>query len=177
MALFTRLDTRAALASLDGDDAYGQLTANGDLRVRDDDAIVILGTMDADLGTIDADTGNLVKSICGAAAPTAAALTTAVVDCATGTTTEVIATPGSGKQLWIYGLLGLANTVDLTIVLKSATTALTGTMTMADNGGFCMDPSGNFSMPWFKCATNQAFNITTGTGTFDGIVSYAVITV
>jgi len=73
--------------------------------------------------------------------------------------------------------MGTADTIDTTIVLKSAATAKTGTMPMDDNGGFVLPPSGNFSQPWIKCATNEAFQITTAIGTFDGIVTYAIVSV
>ena len=125
----------------------------------------------------DVDVTSLPDSIDGPGAPTIDSYTSAVVDCSAGATTSVIATPGASKQLWIYGLMGTADTVDTTIVLKSATTAKTGTMPMADNGGFVLPPSGNFAQPWIKCATNEAFQITTATGTFDGVVSYAIVSV
>ena len=129
----------------------------------DDPAVTKLGTIDAALG--------------GSIAPTVDSVADAVVDCGAGATVEVIATPGASKQLWILGLMGTANTVDTTIVLKSASTAKSGTMPMADNGGFVLPTCGNLATPWVKCATNEAFQITTATGTFDGIVVYAIVSV
>ena len=135
------------------------------------------GTQRMTLADDDTNLAALNAALVGSGAPTVDSYDSAVVDCASGATTEVIATPGASKQLWIYGLLGTADTVDTTIVLKSAATAKSGTMPMADNGGFVMNPSGNFSQPWIKCATNEAFQITTAAGTFDGIVVYAIVSV
>lgn len=50
--LAIRNDTRASLVDTNGDYSGLQLTANGDLRVRDDDANALLTTIDADTGSI-----------------------------------------------------------------------------------------------------------------------------
>ncbi|MEA3226723.1 MAG: hypothetical protein U9Q07_12305 [Planctomycetota bacterium] len=150
MALGVRNDAATAFSGADGDYTPVCVTENGHVAV---------------------------SGLIGPGAVSVDSYTSAVVDCASGATTEVIAAPGASKQLWIYGLMGTADTVDTTIVLKSATTAKTGTMPMADNGGFVLPPSGNFIQPWIKCATNEAFQITTATGTFDGIVTYAIVSV
>jgi hypothetical protein len=52
MFLAVRTDSRASLAGTTGDYAPLQLTANGDVRVKDDDANTVLGTIDADTGAI-----------------------------------------------------------------------------------------------------------------------------
>jgi len=164
----------------------GGATQTNDLKVTLDTEAVVLGTGSAAIGKLaansgvdigDVDVASLPGSVDGPGAPTIDSYSSAVVDCATGATTSIIATPGASKQLWIFGLMGTADTVDTTIVLKSATTAKTGTMPMAYNGGFVLPPSGNFAQPWLKCATNEAFQITTVTGTFDGVVTYAIVSV
>lgn len=152
--LGVRKDTRAGLGA-DGDYVPSQLTAAGDLRVRDDDLHTALG------GAVDIDTN----------------LDSAVVDCASGATTEVITTPGASKQLWILSLFGTANTAAGTIVLKSAATPKSGTIAVSDEGGFVLPFGGSLAMAWIKCATNEAFNITTVSCTFDGIVNYIVVNV
>jgi len=171
----------------------------------DDPAVTLLGTIDADtskipsLGTAimtgaapvtiatddtitaagNASLVNIEKCQMGNAAPTidSPGIINAPINAGTGARTEIIATPGANKQIWVYGLLILVDTVDCTVTLESAANALSGAMPQADNGGFHSEPSGNFAMPLFKCNTNEAFNITMGTGVGDGIVSYAVVSV
>ncbi len=120
---------------------------------------------------------SLAASLSGAAAPTIDSYGNAPINAATGARTQIIATPGTNKQIWIYGITILCDTADVTVTLESATTALSGAMPQADNGGYSVSPSGNFAMPSLKCATNEAFNITMGTGVGDGWVSYAIVDV
>lgn len=136
-----------------------------------------LGTLETDVEATETTLTNIEKCQMGNAAPTIDSYGNAAVNAATGARTEIIATPGANKQLWIYGLLLTVDTVDVTVTLESAANALSGAMPQADNGGFAIEPSGNFAMPFFKCNTNEAFNITMGTGVGDGIVSYAVVSV
>lgn len=131
------------------------------------------GTMRMILATDDP----AVVAIQGPAAVTIDSYDNAPINAPTGATTQIIATPGNNKQLWIYGLVGTADTVDLTITLQSDAVLLSGAMPMADNGGFVLPPSGNWHMPWFKCESNDAFKITTTTGVFDGLVSFAIVSV
>ena len=152
-----QVDVVAALPA--GTNAIGKLAANSGV----------------DIG--DVDVTSLPGALQGPGNPSIDSYGDAVVDVALDATEAEIAAPGASKQLWVYGLVGTTDTADATIVLKSATTAKTGAMPFADNGGFCMPPSGNFAMPWLKCATNEAFQITTVGGTFDGIVTYAIVSV
>jgi len=136
-----------------------------------------LGTIETDIEATETTLTNIEKCQMGNAAPTIDSYGNAAINAATGARTEIIATPGANKQLWIYGLLLTVDTADVTVTLESAANALSGAMPQADNGGFALEPSGNFAMPFFKCNTNEAFNITMGTGVGDGIVSYAVVSV
>jgi len=135
------------------------------------------GTVNRQLLTGATGIIRLPSPIEGPGSPVVDSYNSAVVDCASGATTAVIAAPGAGKQLWVYGLFGLTNTAGATIVLLSATTAKSGTMPLAQYGGWVLPLSGNFAMPWVKCGTNEALNVTTVGGTFDGVVSYGVISV
>jgi len=104
---------------------------------------------------------------------------TAAVDLAAGTADqELVATPGAGKQIWVYGLAVTADTASGTIVLQDEDdTALSGTIEMTDTQRFIIAPSGNFEMPWIKVATNKALEADTGACTVDGIITYAVVSV
>jgi hypothetical protein len=101
----------------------------------------------------------------------------AVVDLAASTNNQqIIAAPGAGNEIWVYGLLAIADTAAGTLQLKDgAGTALTGTLALSDEGGFVINPSGNFLMPWFKVGGNLALLADTGACTVDGIITYAIV--
>lgn len=66
VGLFTlgvRQDTRASMVDTDGDYSGFQLTANGDLRVRDDDANTTLAAILADTATIDSQTLSIQNTL------------------------------------------------------------------------------------------------------------------
>ncbi len=119
------------------------------------------------------------KSIIGAAAPTVDSYATVAVSTAAATADqELVGTPGADKQIWVYGLVGTADTGDGSVSLQDEdNTALSGVMAVAENGGFAINPSGNFSMPWIKVATNKALEIDTLVCGFKGILTYAIISV
>lgn len=102
-----------------------------------------------------------------------AAMQDAAVDVAAGATGEIVAAPGAGRQIWVYGYELHAGVAAGTVVLKSGTTAKTGTMPMAVNGGVARDAE----HPILKCADNEALNLTTVDCTIEGIVSYRVVEV
>ena len=119
-------------------------------------------------------------SIDGPGAPIVDSYTSAVVDLAATTANQVlVAAPGANKQIWVYGLALLADTGAGTIVLQTEDdVALSGTMAFSDEGGISIPPSGNFSMPIFKVPTAKALEADTGgLATFDGIVSFAIVSV
>ena len=90
----------------------------------------------------------------------------------------VIAAPGAGKQLWIYGAALMADTGAGTIALQDEDdNAKTGAMPVSDEGGFVMPLSGDSSMPWFIVATNKALEADTVTCSVAGIIVYAIVSV
>ena len=111
--------------------------------------------------------------------PTVDSYSSAVVDLAASTTNQVlVAAPGASKQIWVYALFMMADTAAGTVTLQDEDdTALSGTVALADEGGWVLTPSGNFAMPWIKVATNKALEADTGACTVDGILTYAVISV
>lgn len=90
---------------------------------------------------------------------------------------SVVAAPGANKQIWVYGLVGTVDVAGSISIQDEDDTALSGVMPVGITGGFVMNPSGNFSMPWIKVATNKALEIDTVTCTFDGIITYAIVSV
>ena len=96
----------------------------------------------------------------------------AVFDLAAGADQELIATPGAGHQLWIYGYELHAGPAQGTIALLSATTSKTGTMQFGAGGGVVRDSV----YPIFKCGTAEALNLTAVTCTADGNITYRDVT-
>lgn len=124
---------------------------------------------------------NIEMAVRGPSAPSAwDSYSSAVVDLAAATANQVlVAAPGANKQIWVYGLFIKADTGAGTITLQDEDdTALSGAMALADEGHISIQPSGNFAMPWVKCATNKALEADTGgTATLDGVLTYAVVDV
>jgi len=119
---------------------------------------------------------SVVQSVNGLASPVIDSYDSAVINAITNDTTEIIEAPGENKQIWIFGILCLFDTADATCTLKSGTTGKSAPMPQADNGGFA-PWSSNILMPLFKCATNEAFNITMVNGAGKGFVSRAIVSV
>jgi len=90
---------------------------------------------------------------------------------------SVVAAPGANKQIWVYGLIGTVNVAGSISIQDEDNVAHSGVMPVGVTGGFVMNPSGNFSMPWIKVATNKALEIDTVTCEFDGIITYAIVSV
>jgi len=124
-------------------------------------------------------TATLPAAIIGPGNPVVDSYTSKAVDLAASTANQVlVAAPGAGKQLWIYGLFMMADTAAGTVTLQDEDdTALSGTMAVSDEGGWVLPMSGNFSMPWIKVATNKALEADTGAATIDGIITYAIVSV
>ena len=70
----------------------------------------------------------------------------------------------TGRQIRVIGF-GLVATGAVTIVFKSATTALTGVMSLAANQGLVSPPSGNSydPLPQMITASGEALILTLGT--------------
>ena len=126
------------------------------------------------LQTID----DIVGAIKGPGSPTIDSFTSDDVNLAANTANQsVIAAPGASKQIWVYGLTGTADVAGSISIQDEDDTALSGVMPVSATGGFVMNPSGNFAMPWIKVATNKALEIDTVTCAFDGIIIYAIVSV
>jgi hypothetical protein len=144
-----------------GTNAIGKLAANSGV----------------DIG--DVDVTSLPTPIRGPGNPVVDSYTSAAVSASANTANQsLVAAPGANKQIWVYGLILTADTAAGSFSLQdSDDTACSGVMAVAANGGFAINPSGNFSMPWFKVATNKALEIDTVTCGAKGIVSYAIVDV
>lgn len=103
--------------------------------------------------------------------------TSAAVSAAANTANQqIVAAPGAGKQIWVYGIALTADTGSGSVSIQDEDdTAISGVMAVAANGEITMNPSGNFLMPWFKVATNKALELDTVTCGAKGVISYAII--
>lgn len=170
-----QVDVVAALPA--GTNAIGKLAANSGVDIGDVD-ILSIAAGDNNIGNVDVVTTSLDKSINGAGAPTIDSYTTDDVNLAANTANQsVVAAPGESKQIWVYGLMGTVDVAGSISIQDEDDTALSGVMPVDAKGGFVVNPSGNFAMPWIKVATNKALEIDTVTCTFDGIITYAIVSV
>ena len=161
--------------TLDGEEV--EVTLNGEeVEVTLNGEAVVLGAGAAAIGT--AGVTSLPTAIQGPGNPTVDSFASAVVNLAASTANqELVADPGSGKSIWVYGLFMMADTAAGTVTLQDEDdTALSGTMAVSDEGGWVLPMSGNFAMPWIKCTSNKALEADTGACTVDGILTYAIIT-
>ena len=105
----------------------------------------------------------------------------ALINVATGTQAdqEIIAAPGTNKQIWIYALDIVTDGAAAVFTLQDEDdTAIAGPYTFAANMGMVRNFSGNYNQPLYKVPTNKAFEIDkTGTGVLTGAVQYAIVDV
>lgn len=111
-------------------------------------------------------------------APDVDSYTTAAINAAAAANQELVAAPGAGKQIWVYGCFMQADTGAGTVTFQDEDdTVLSGVCAITDEGGWVLPMSGNFAMPWIKVATNKALEIDCATSTIDGIITYGIVTV
>jgi hypothetical protein len=115
----------------------------------------------------------------GAAAPTVDSYTGKVISAVTGANQVLVAAPGANKQIWVYGYSFTCDTDATTVAFQDQDDAAHDSYTegFAQYGGITRQPSGNFSMPLFKVATNKALEVDVATGTIGGSLQYAIISV
>ena len=111
-------------------------------------------------------------------APDVDSYTTAAINADAAANQELVAAPGAGKQIWVYGCFMMADTGAGTVTFQDEDdTALSGDCAVSDEGGWVLPMSGNFAMPWIKVATNKALEIDCATSTIEGIITYGIISV
>ena len=118
-------------------------------------------------------------SLNGPGEPVIDSYTSAVIDLAASTANQVlVAAPGAGKQIWVYGFALLCDTAAGIVTFQDEDdTAITGAMAFSDEGGISVAPSGNFAMPIWKVPTNKALEADTGACTVDGWICYGIISI
>jgi len=153
-----QVDVVAALPA--GTNAIGKLAANSGV----------------DIG--DVDVLSVPSAIQGPGNPTIDSYAHVAINLTTGAD-QVLVSSAASKQIWVYGYAfscGDAN--GQTVSLQDEDdTAVTGIMEFAQYGGISVAPSGNFSMPLFKLATDKDLEIDITGGDVDGWLAYAIVSV
>jgi hypothetical protein len=90
---------------------------------------------------------------------------------------QVLVSSAASKQIWVYGITFVLNVAGTVSVQDEDDTAITGIMPFAANSGLSIPPSGNFSMPIWKLATDKDLEVDVVTAELDGFVSYAIVSV
>lgn len=111
----------------------------------------------------------------GAALPNIDSYEPISINLAAGANQELVAAPGAGKQIWVYGYQLTVNTAGSISFQDSDDSPKSGIMPL--DKGIAVPPSGNFAMPLFKVATNKALEIDVVTCEVDGTLQYGIISV
>lgn len=141
----------------------------------------VVGSLPAGTNNIgDVDVLSIPRSQSGPAEPGTAidSYTTAAINLTTGAN-QVLVSSAASKQIWVYGYAFTCGDADgQTVSLQDEDdTALTGVMEFSQYGGISVSPSGNFSMPVFKLATDKDLEIDITGGDVDGWIAYAILSV
>jgi hypothetical protein len=145
-----------------GTNAIGKLAANSGV----------------DIG--DVDVTSVPRSISGPAEPgnSIDSYTQVAINLTTGAD-QVLVSSAPSKQIWVYGYTFTCGDADgQTVSFQDEDdVALSGIMEFQRYGGVAISPSGNFSMPIFKLATNKDLEIDITGGDVDGWLTYAILSV
>lgn len=90
---------------------------------------------------------------------------------------QVLVASAASKQIWVYGIGFTTNVAGTVSFQDEDNTAITGIMNIAANSGMAIAPSGNFSMPIWKLATDKDLEVDVVTAELDGWVDYAILSV
>lgn len=100
--------------------------------------------------------------------------TTIAINLEAGTNQELIAAPGAGKQVWVYGF-GITVNASGSVQFKDADGDRSGIMPMS--AGIVCPASGSFTQPIMKFGTNRAVLLDIVTSEVDGWLTYGVVEV
>lgn len=127
----------------------------------------------------DGSNVGVTGAVSGPADPVIDSYTTAAISATANTANQsLVAAPGASKQIWVYGVQFTLGTGDGSVSFQDEDdTARSGVMPFAQNSGMAVAPSGNFSMPLWKIATNKALEVDTVTCDIKGSIQYAIVSV
>lgn len=109
----------------------------------------------------------------GLATPSVDSYGSVVVSLSAGADQQLVAAPGAGKAIWVYGYQ-LSLSASGSIALQDSSDA-GGTGVMSLDKGISVPPSGNPAMPLFKLDENKALEIDIVTADVGGTVQYGII--
>ena len=99
-----------------------------------------------------------------------------LINAAKNGTRDLVAAPGAGKQIWVYGLYVLALAIGTVTFIDDTPTNLSGLLTVTANQTICLPATGDGDMVWMKCSTNKKLQVTLSADTdLDGWLIYAVV--
>jgi len=170
--------TNALLTTIDADTSNITACNTGAVVLAAGSAAVgkLAANSGVDIGDVDV-TSIANGSLNGPGAPTIDSITQAAISSVTGDNQSLVAAPGANKQIWVYAINFSMSTAGTVAFQDEDDTAITGAMGIADTGGMTMGPSGNFAMPIWKVATNKALECDVVTGTINGSLTYAIVSV
>jgi hypothetical protein len=152
------VDIASALPA--GTNAIGKLAANSGV----------------DIG--DVDVTSLPRSQSGPGQPGTAvdSYTHAAINLSAGNN-QVLVSSAASKQIWVYGIGFTLSVAGSASFQDEDDTAITGVMPFAALSGMAVPPSGNFSMPIWKLATDKDLEVDLVTADMDGWIDYAILSV
>jgi hypothetical protein len=90
---------------------------------------------------------------------------------------QVLVASAPNKQIWVYGYQFTVNVAGTVSFQDEDDTAITGIMPFGTTGGASVPPSGNFSMPIWKLATDKDLEVDIVTSELDGWIAYAIVSI
>lgn len=100
---------------------------------------------------------------------------TIAVNLDAGNSQEIVAAPGAGKQIWVYGYGFTVDSAGSVAFKDSDGTARSGIMPM--EVGMVCPPSGSLASPIMKFGTNRAVYLDIVTSELDGWLAYGIVRV
>ncbi len=148
----------------------------------DGEVVVIQGIAGADAVAISGavtTTGTVAltnDSVIGDGDPTIDSITQFAINLNAGAN-QVLVSSAANKQIWVYAVAYTCSVAGTVSFQDELDTAITGIMDHAANSGLAVGPSGNFSMPLWKLATDKDLEVDVVTAAIDGFITYAIVSV
>jgi len=174
------LPTGASTSALQGGGLPAALGAGGGLKIDGSGTAlpVSLASVPShavtNAGTFAVQPGS---ALTGPANPTVDSYASIAINLAAGADQSLVAAPGANKQIWVFGVNFTVNVAGTVSFQDEDNTAISGIMQFGATGGMAVSPSGNFSMPLWKVATNKALEVDVVTSELDGSLQYAIVSV
>ena len=156
----------------------GSPTTKGAGNVGNGSQRIVLATDDINTAAMKTALETIDGAIIGPGEPSIDSYAHVAINLTTGAD-QVLVSSAANKQIWVYGYAFTCGDADgQSVSLQDEDdVAVTGIMEFAQFGGMARNPSGNFSMPLHKLATNKDLEIDITGGDCDGSLEYAIVSV